>query len=289
MGISLYIPNIDSKDVTVKDLIIVLLSEQWPLTPRKVHIQIQKRFAKSCSYQAVYKALNELMQNNVVYKREEGFSLNIKWLKNVQQFTKSTETRYFTKEQHSFIHGLKKSKQEGGISILTFENLFDLEKYLYYLQKEYLIGSKKKKTICYHHRHEWRPLFYMRAEYNWIRKINEIKHDYYILCFGKTPIDKFCERFYKRTDANIRVGVNVASTCELVVIDDLVVEVYLPFTITKAMDKEFARVKDISGIRPSYMIREIFEKVDDIQVVIKRDNNIAKQIKEMTLNYFKGR
>lgn len=287
MGLNLYVPNIEIKKGNVKDLIVLLLSQEWPLTTKKIYLQLQKRYAKTCTYQAVFKALKELEENGVVERKEEGYMLNTKWLKEIQQFTKTIETRYFTKDRHNLMAGIKESKQEGNISILTFETIFDVEKYLYYLQKEYLQRSEKIKLICYHHKHEWRPIYYMRAEYNWVKKMQASKHKYYILCSGNTIVDKFCEKFYKSIGANIKLNVNCASTCELMIVDDLVIEIYLSSGLTKEMDKEFEKIKEIGQLKGAQLAMNIFEKKEDIQVVIRRDKSIAKQIQDYTTSFFK--
>ncbi len=287
MGVNIYIPDLETKKANVKDLIVLLLSQEWPLTTKKTYNQLQKRYAKTCTYQAVFKAMKELEENKVLEKTEDGYRLDTAWLKKIQQFTKTTETRYFTKDRHNFMEGIKETKQEGNISILTFASLFDVEKYLYYLQKEYVQRSDRPKTICYHHKHEWRPIYYLRAEYNWLKKLLESRHNYYILCAGNTVVDKHCAKFYKSMDANIRLNANCASTCELAIIDDLVIEIYIPSTITEAMDKEFSKVKEVGQLKIAEMTKNIFEKEEDIQVIIRRDKNISKQVQEYTLGFFR--
>ena len=164
MGLNLYLPNISKGKITVKDCIIHILSQDWPLSIKKIYFQVKRRFGLDCTYQAVFKAVNELQQMEVVKKGKEGFQINLKWLKHIHRFTATTETNYYTKNRMDLIEGIKDSKKEGNISILTFTTMFDVEKYLYYLVKNHIMNSRGPQAICYHHNHEWRPLYYMRAE-----------------------------------------------------------------------------------------------------------------------------
>ena len=288
MGLNLYLPNIAKQKATVKDYIILILSSDWPLSTQKIYHRIKKRYGIDCTYQAVFKAVNELMHMEVIIKEKSAYQINLRWLKHVHSFTETTEANYYTKDRVG-LEGVKDSKTEGNISILTFGTMFDVEKYIYYLVKQHIMNSKGSQVICYHHNHEWRPLFYMRAEYNWINKLNELGHAPYILCANSTAIDKFCSRFYKNIGCSIKLNANCASTSELVVVGDLMIEIYLPHDLITLMNKEFSKIANIGAIRPEELINRIFERDNDIQLVIKKDKNIAEQIRKYTLSFFKRR
>ena len=68
---------------------------------------------------------------------------------------------------------------------------------MYYLQKKTLKNNADKRSICVHHHHEWRPLFYLRAEYNWITTLRNLGYDIYTICAGKTILDKWSKKFYE--------------------------------------------------------------------------------------------
>ncbi len=288
MGINLYLPDIANQKATVKDHIILILSSDWPLSTQKIYHRIKKMFGIDCTYQAVFKAVNELLKMEVVSKEKSAYQINLKWLKQVHRFTETTESNYYAKNRLNLIDGIKDSKKEGNISILTFRTMFDVEKYIYYLVKHHIMNSARRQMICCHHNHEWRPLYYMRAEYNWVKKLKELGWDSYILCANNTAIDKFCSRFYKNLGCSVKLNTKCASTCELVVFGDIMIEIYLPHDIIVIMDKEFSKIKDISQVRPEEMITRIFERENDIQVVIRKDINIANQIRKYTLGFFKN-
>jgi len=282
MGLTLTIPQIDGK-ATTKDYIISILGYDWPLTIKKIYNLVRKKYGHAVTYQAVYKTVNELNKKGVLEKKNNQYQIDLKWLKHLHMFTEVIESNYYTKDRLKLIEGVKDARKEGNINVLTFETLFDVEKYLYYLQKHYILSSKKKETICIHHNHEWRPIFYLRAEYNWIRKLKELGHETYILCAGNTAVDEWCSKFYKSIGCKIKMKSNCASTCEMMVFGDVVIQVYIPSEIKDLMKKRFSKMNNINQ---KVLIEKIFEKKTDIKVIINKDKEIAEQVKKETLKKF---
>jgi len=285
MSLNLSIPQLSGKNTT-KDYVISVLSYDWPLSIKKLYNFIKKKHGYKATYQAVYKTVNELMKDDVLKKSDEGYMLNLLWLKQIHDYTEITQTNYYTKSRVNIIEGVKDSKIEGNLQVLTFETWFDVEKYLYYLQKNQIIGSEKKNILCVHHNHEWRPLFYMRAEYNWIKKLIEKGHRAFFLCAESTPSDSWASLFYKKMGAKMKTNVRCAETCEIVVFGDTVVQVYIPPELQKNLHQAFQKAKSVSEIDIPWLISNVFEKKTDIKVVINKDAKIAEQIINQTVAKF---
>ncbi|MFH0797844.1 MAG: hypothetical protein V1906_00370, partial [Candidatus Woesearchaeota archaeon] len=191
---------------------------------------------------------------------------------------------YFTKQKTTSIDGLKEARKEGEISVLTFETYFDTEKYLYYLQKHSLFTSKNK-VVCMHHAHEWAPLFYLRAEYNkaLLSKKNGLK--IYRLCNGSTPVDKWAASFYKKLGYNVKTGVRCADVCELLVVGNNVIQIYLPSELRDKLSSLLNNPLEDADV--GKLAQEVFEKKTSIEVVISANEKIANQIREMTVAQFR--
>ncbi|MBW3022934.1 hypothetical protein KY308_02435, partial [Candidatus Woesearchaeota archaeon] len=237
-------------------------------------------------YQAVYKTVNELLRDDVLKKSEDGYLLNLLWLKQIHDYTEITQTNYYTKSRVNIIDGVKDSKIEGNLQVLTFESWFDVEKYLYYLQKNEIMNSDKKTVLCVHHNHEWRPVFYMRAEYNWMKKLADKGHKAYFLCANSTPADSWAASFYRKMGVKMKTNVKCAETCEIVVIGDKVVQIYVPTELQKNLDLAFKKAKSVSEVDVPWLISNVFEKKTDIKVVINKDAKIAEQIISQTVSKF---
>src|SRR3989338_533868 len=285
MSLSLSIPQLGGKNTT-KDYVISVLSYDWPLSIKKIFNVIKRKFGYNVTYQAVYKTVNELMKDEVIKKSEEGYMLNLLWLKQIHDYTEITQANYYTKSRINIIDGVKDSKIEGNLQVLTFESWFDVEKYLYYLQKSYVSNSDKKNAICVHHNHEWRPLFYMRAEYNWIKKLISRQNKVYFLCANSTATDSWSAAFYRKMGVKMKTNVRCAETCEIVVFGDTIVQIYVPPELQKSLHQVFNKAKNVADIDVRWLISNVFEKKTDIKVVVNKDAKIAEQIINQTVSRF---
>lgn len=268
---------------STKDQIINILSYDWPLSIKKIYLFLKKRYARNVTYQAVYKAINQMLQEKILIKAKEGYQLNIEWVKGIHNQTEIIRVNYFS-EQHAAL--FDNTSDSDAIRVFIFKTWFDVEKYLYYLQKNYVLKSKEKQTICVHHAHEWRPLFYLRAEYNWIKQLSKFGHRVFTLCSENSEVDKWSAEFYGSIGGNIKLGERCAETCEMVVFSDLIIQVYIPLELRDELDRELRKMKSIKEVNCASLIKNIFEKETEIKVVINRDKNLASQLKKQTLSKF---
>ncbi len=270
---------------STKDQIINILSYDWPLSIKRIYSLLKKTHGRNITYQAAYKAVNQMFASRILIKTKEGYQLNLDWGKEIHNQTEIIRVNYFS-EQHAALFD-KSSGNSEAIRVFVFKTWFDVEKYLYYLQKNYVLKSKEKQTICVHHAHEWRPLFYLRAEYNWVKQLIKTGHKVFTLCSGDSVIDEWSAEFYRSIGGNIKLREKCAETSEIMVFSDLVVQVYIPLELREALDREFKKIKNISELNYSFIIKNIFEKEAEIKVVINKDKVMAEQIKKQTLAKFK--
>lgn len=283
MSFNLTLPSLE-KGASVKDYVISILSSDWPLSAKKLHAGIKKRFGRNVTYQAVYKAVKELVDDSVLEQKKEGYEIAEEWVKRLHDFTEIVSSNYFTKQKTTAIEGLKEARKEGEINVLTFETYFDTEKYLYYLQKHSIFTSKNK-VICMHHTHEWAPLFYLRAEYNKAVAAKKQGIKIYRLCSGNTDADRWAASFYRKMGYNAKTGVSCADVCELLVVGNTVIQIYLPAELRKKLGLLLG--KRMEDIDIGKLASEVFEKKTAIEVVISSNEKIAGQIIESTLRHFK--
>lgn len=268
---------------STKDQILNILSYDWPLSIRRIYYFLKKRYSRNVTYQAVYKAINQMLQEKILVKTKEGYQLNLGWVKEIHNQTEIIRVNYFSKQHAALFDNTSDSE---AIRVFIFKTLFDVEKYLYYLQKNYVLKSKNKEIICVYHAHEWRPLFYLRAEYNWVKQLSKLGHRVFTLCSGNSVIDKWAADFYRSIGGNIELGERCTETCEMMVFSDLVIQVYIPLELRESLDKEIRKIKSLKGVNHSLLIKNIFEKETEIKIVINKDETLASQIKKQTLAKF---
>lgn len=269
---------------STKDQVINVLSYDWPLSARQIYSMLKRQYKVNITYQAAYKAISEMTGEKILEKTSKGYHLNLDWVKDIHDQTEIIRVNYYS-EQRAFLTDTK--TKESSIRVFTFKTWFDAEKYLYYLQKNYILRAKEKQIICFHHDHEWRPLFYLRAEYNWIKKLQELGHKTFILCSGNYPIDKWAAQIYKSFGAKVKLSAKCADTNEVMIFSDLVIQIYIPEDLKMQLRALWKTIKHPDQLDIEFLIKNVFEKKAELKVVINKDVRIANQIKAQTLKYFR--
>ena len=109
MVIKLSLPGIDKSD-RVKDIIVKILSFEWPLTLAQISHKAKKEHQCSKSYQAIFKALNELKEEGIIIKQNNNYSLNLSWAEKVRDFSQNLIKKYKSDNTSELIDGITKIK-----------------------------------------------------------------------------------------------------------------------------------------------------------------------------------
>lgn len=274
---NILIPGLESKPPNTKDAVISILTTDWSLSLRQIFYKIRKKYNYSGSYQAVYKAVKELKDKDVLTEQDKKYMINVNWVKEVQSFTDIVETNYYAKEKANNLSGLSDSNQKEDLIVLNFESIFDAEKYLYYFMKYHLLKSSKD-NICYCTNIEWRPIFYLRSEYNYYTRLIKKGHKFYFLCAGKTKQEEFCGKFYKS------IGINFKATKEnfsndTLVFGDFCINIIISEE-TKIKLKKFMEKNEVSNLR------DVLNSKSSVKVIINRDKSLAEELKKQMIGKF---
>ncbi len=277
MVLDIIIPEMNSKPGT-KDAVISILTTEWPLTLRGIFYKIKKQYDYSYSYQAVFKAVKELVHVEVLIEKEKKYEINIGWVKKVQSFTDVVETSYYAKERVKSVSGIHDSKKANDIIVLNFESIFDAEKYLYYFMKSDLLKIRND-IICWKVNLEWRPIFYLRSEYNYYKRLMAKGHKFYFLCSGKSETEKLCKTFYQSIGVKFKL-INEKFSNDSLVFGDYFISIYIPEELKKKMEQMLEK-RDIMKL-----IKEVMEFKSSIKVIITKDASLASEIKKQTVKKF---
>ena len=278
MAFNIPIPELNNKPKNSKDAIINILTIEWPLTLKQIYHKIKKHYNYSSSYQSVYKGVKELTKLKVLKSKDKKYEINVQWIKQLQSFTDIIETNYYAKDKIRNISGVKDSKQGEDIIILNFETLFDAEKYLYYFIKNELT-KKSNQTICYEINYEWKRLFYLRAEYNYIKKLLNKGHKIYFLCSGNSDIEKESKEFYQSLGAKFKLT-NKKLTNDLLVFNNFFIQIFIPGEINKQIKKSLKKKDTIE------LLQKALEKKSSIKVIINKDPTLANEIQKQIIKQF---
>lgn len=277
MTFDLTIPELSEKPKNAKDIVITILTYEWPLSIKQIHNRAKKQYSYSGSYQSIYKTLNELSAKEIIIKKGKEYEINVDWVKRVQSFTDIVETNYFAEQEASNLVGLKDSSSNQDIITITFKDIFDAEKYLYYFMKDKLF-KKKSRVITYQTNNEWRPIFYLRAEYNYCTRLQKRGHKIYFLSKGNSRIEKEIKKFYTS------IGIKYKNTKSSLLNDtvsflDYAVQIFIPESLREQIRKNLENMDILK-------LREVLSKESFVKMIITKDKELAKEIQREVLKRF---
>ena len=124
------LPNFEGKKT--KDLILRVLSEEFPLTAKKIFLKVRKEFLSPASFEAIYKALQELHNDKVIAKKDDEYSISLEWLNKISKLSerirenysnKSFQRKMFQTSVNSSLCSTCDSSTPTGFCLLCFESV----------------------------------------------------------------------------------------------------------------------------------------------------------------------
>jgi len=80
MAVNITLPF--GKEDSVKNLVFSILTKEYPLKIIELTTFIRKRYGKSVTFQAVRKAILELVDEEILIKKSNEFLISKQWVKN---------------------------------------------------------------------------------------------------------------------------------------------------------------------------------------------------------------
>lgn len=274
-----------SENKSVKDLIVHILSMQWPLSAKKIYNIIKNKYNYNVSYQAVHKSLKILIDQGILTKKDKEFLISIEWIDNLKEFSEKVTANYKNKAP-LFLPGLKEFKQEGETQIFVFNSLKEADDYRKRLQREFINDKTKKYPYVGTHRHLISPVVYSEWTLKSLNLLPETKTKCYIVCSGNTEIDGWCANYYRSSYFDVKVGIEFDETCDTMVLGDIITQMYIPDSILEYINNLYAKTKDIKEINVPQFFKDVYESKNAIKFIVFRNPAIAEQLRNRILEYF---
>lgn len=273
------------KGKRVKDIIIDVLSFEWPLSLIRLHNKI-KTSNRNYTYQAVYKAVGELTDEGVLVKNGKEYSISLEWIEKLKEFAKHISYNYNHKTRIPLIEGILKTKNENNVTVLTFNSLLELDKTWMKIKTEYYNGLKNKNDITFWEgNHCWWLLVYPEAEYAEMEKIKQKKVRHFFICHSNKNLDKFAKKFYEESKISYKYS-NSQSECDIAVFGDSIMQVYLPEEVKKEINKIYEKCNNPSEVDLPEFISNVLKKKININLVLTKNKEIAEQLKNKAMREF---
>ena len=277
MALQTTIPLLGGK-ADAKDLVITILSSQWPLNARELFFVARNKFGSKLSYQAIHKALLQLHEEDVVNKAGKNYSLSQEWLGQVTQFAKETNVAY---EKNS-------SREVGGetneATLVFYNPIKALYKLLDLMHKEFL--KQKPEYAVSITRRAWPVICCEKKHFKKLELIVKSCKDYKIVQ-EKSRIDNFLMGFFKQLGAHYKLGVRgCAKDCDYLVFNDFVVKIFFPKTYSEKLDSFYKKNKEINEKNTQELYDIAYNSNGETIAKVTKNKQLADEIIKRVLKEF---
>lgn len=272
------------KDDSIKNLVFSILTKEYPLKIIELTNLIRKRYGRAVTFQAVRKAILELVNEGILTRKEKEFSINKQW---------AFETK---KELDQIYLGLTKEKItpknidsiKGEVSVFTFDSLSEMMKFWQNIIDDWFENFKSgnPNINAYQGAHGWEGLLYADKEKNTMGILKKKGIKSYALSIGNTPLDKYIWKFY--SSIGLKVGFSHSTSTfdksyYVATYGETIVQSHYPKEIVEEMDKYFKKNKTLKNLNLQEL-SDIVNKKIKIQLTVIKNLAMAKQINKSIIS-----
>lgn len=272
------------KDDSVKNLVFSILTKEYPLKIVELTNLIRKRYGKAVTFQAVRKAIIELVNEGVLTRKEKEFSINKSWI-------------FETKKQIDQIYqelNKEKSKPKGidsirgEVSVFTFDSLSEMMKFWQNIIDDWFENFKSgdPNINAYQGTHGWEGLLYADKEKNTMEVLKKKGIKSFVLSIGNTPLDRYIWKFY--STIGLKIGFSHSTSTfdksyYVATYGETIVQSHYPKEIVEEMDKYFKKNRTIENLNLQ-KLSDIVNKKVKIQITVIKNLSMAKQINKSIIS-----
>ncbi|VVB99197.1 Uncharacterised protein [uncultured archaeon] len=268
MALRLVLPYEEGGDV--KDLVVTILSSEYPLKLIELTNYIRKRYGKSVSFQAVRKAAMQLEGEGVLQRHGREFSIRKEWV---------LESRKFLDALHLKLsrEGKTRTRSEtigSEVSIFTFDSLIEMIRAWEDISDVWFKSFKKGdyNVNCYQAPHSWEVLTHPEEEARLMSQSKAKGIRSYILCVEDTPLDRSIVNFHKKIGVKMKICASASKFDKSYYVGtygDLVLQATYPPEMVKRLDDFFRKNTSIEELDLAELSRIVNAKTKVKMTAIK--------------------
>jgi len=271
--------GVGSQHKSTKDLIVQILSEEWPLSAKEIHGRVQRIGSEPVSYQAVHKSLADLKGDDVVREAGKKFILNLDWIKQVKGFGERLEKAYVSHVSS------KEAVEDAAVRNYRFNDAMSLARFI--LDDFFALPNPENKpSVCWW----WNiyPTFSISdAEYRRMRE-RLAKTRFYMLGGTNTPMDRIFAENFEKLGVKIKIGVEIPFNPDTMVCGGYVGLIYFSPKF-RHMWHNYCKIgRILNKLKLGKLLMLLYEHCDSFNVVVTKNAEIADRVREQTLEHFKG-
>ena len=252
-----------------RENVISTLSKTWPLSAKEIHILIQKEATSNISYQAVHKALIEMLDARLIEKRGRKYALNIKWIdKSIESLAKIKNE--YSKKVNTFsnnIDSLELQKHK-------FTSVSDLSVSLAELISSNLLTTNKNTTLIGVFQFGWFSLKSIFRDILSFLKIGKANLKSIAIIQTETPFGRWiCKQYEKANICCAPIGTQTGIMDDIIIQGDYIIEIKLSDESKLAIKHLYNKLFDLDRLLQELGIKS--EPDIDATVTITKNPSLA--------------
>ena len=266
-----------SKTVSVKGAIIEVLSKTWPLSVKQLHSIIVREQGRDVTYQAVHKALSQLLGEGLVLEDKRAFCLAVSKLRSWKEHIGRIEEIYSGKSLD-----LIASMQEGDTRTILFDRYTDFILFSGRTVDKQALLSQSSNKVFASLRHLYWPLEFKFEDYNLLLSILRHAEAFCCMAGSSSALDKWVKREYEMAGTKkhwTAIGVEREIEDDIWTYGDYVFSVkYSPQT-RKTVDEFYSNNSGLKDLFLQYLRGKSNPVAGEITVQATRNKELASIIR----------
>ncbi len=261
-----------------KDLIVDLLSEQWPLRTKQIHSFLKNK-GLTVTYQAIHLSLKELETEFILIQDKKMYYLNPVWITSMAK-------RFNTLSEHYLRENKITTPQK--YQEISFSSIKECWEFLLSSIQTGFFGDSDK---CYLQVGRLFAVMLPREQIDFLKEYTSEK-TVIVMCRRNGIIDKFAANYLRSLGAKVFTGIPCAFPTNTLLIGNCVVSIFIlyPDDVEKGM-AEFQKSISLSALLSKdfleYFSRLMGSKMT-VKIIINRDPDVRKDVLLQTLKLLKN-
>jgi hypothetical protein len=262
----------------VRDQVLVILSEEFPLTVKELYNRIAKQ-GHEVTYQAVHKVVSQLMDEGIVDKKGKGIQLSQNWIHRVKDYAFTIDTIYTKGKQYKLPKTFEKPYT------VVFDNF---STYVVWIAESFRDGAftqGKTGPIYGMFYHAPGPLRFNFIDFELLRQM-AANCPTRGVCVCDMPFDRWVSTHYKLGGVRaFKTGMKIKIEDDYFVAEDVVIRArFSPETIV-FLDKIYSKIHDLKDLFHFYFAEVDKKDPSHIEVTIERNPTLARMIENQIKQY----
>ncbi len=253
---------------TTKSAILRVLAADWPLSLKKIYFSLKKESNRTMTYQAVYKAVKELLGEGVLSRQGNQYLISPVFVEKSAEFIGKLAEAY----EKNGLGGVGKLQE------LNFSSLNEAWDFLLSKLNTNFFGESKEAYI------QLRRFFVFPLSKEDINRLKEfgLKKKVYVMCRGKSVVDKMAAGFLTSLGAHVITGIECARPTNVFVNGNCVISIYVLGKKERAELSNQYMAANSSETNRFKSLSDVFFKRVRVKFVINRDPEVLSDVLEQT-------